>query len=79
MVRWDITRHTDLMATTLARQRASSDIDVVSRAGLALPEFLDEATTTLQRVVPFVAACLSTLDPATAMVSRGWWAGTTTT
>ena len=69
MVRWDIARHTDLMATTLARQRASSDIDVVSRAGLALPEFLDEATTTLQRVVPFVAACLSTLDPATAMVS----------
>lgn len=57
------------MATTLARQRASSDIDVVSRAGLPLPEFLDEATTTLQRVVPFVAACLSTLDPATAMVS----------
>ena len=47
----------------------ASDIDVVSRAGLPLHQFADEATSALQSVVPFIAACVSTLDPATTMVS----------
>jgi len=57
------------MASALAVGRARSDIDVVSRAGLPLHQFADEATSALQSVVPFIAACVSTLDPATTMVS----------
>lgn len=57
------------MPTELGIGRARSDIDVMSRAGLPLTEFFDEAASTLGRIVPFVAACLSTLDPATALVS----------
>jgi DNA-binding CsgD family transcriptional regulator len=57
------------MASALAVGRARSDIDVVSRAGLPLHRFMDEAAAALQSVVPFVAACVSTLDPATTMVS----------
>lgn len=57
------------MATALEIGRARSDIDVMSRAGLPLHQFMDEATTTVQRVVPFAGVCLSTLDPATAMVT----------
>ncbi len=57
------------MASALATGRARSDIDVVSRAGLPLHRFMDEAAAALQSVVPFVAACVSTLDPATTMVS----------
>ncbi|WP_194396084.1 helix-turn-helix transcriptional regulator [Microbacterium atlanticum] len=57
------------MASALAVGRARSDIDVVSRAGLPLHSFVDEAAAALEAVVPFVAACVSTLDPATTMVS----------
>ncbi|MCR2815287.1 helix-turn-helix transcriptional regulator [Microbacterium jiangjiandongii] len=57
------------MASAIALGRARSDIDVMSRAGLPLLHFADEAASALQTAVPFVAACLSTLDPATAMVS----------
>ncbi|WJL94118.1 helix-turn-helix transcriptional regulator [Microbacterium sp. ET2] len=57
------------MATALALGRARSDIEVMSRAGLPLHRFMDEAAAALATVVPFVAACVSTLDPATAMVS----------
>jgi len=57
------------MPSALAVGRARSDIDVVSRAGLPLHQFADEATSALQGVVPFIAACVSTLDPATTMVS----------
>jgi DNA-binding CsgD family transcriptional regulator len=57
------------MATALALGRARSDIDVMSRAGLPLHQFMDEAAGALGTVVPFVGACVSTLDPATAMVS----------
>ncbi|HYJ49629.1 MAG TPA: helix-turn-helix transcriptional regulator [Microbacterium sp.] len=57
------------MTTALALGRARSDIDVVSRAGLPLHHFMDEVTEAVQRAVPFDAGCLSTLDPATALVS----------
>ncbi len=60
---------TGLVASELAFGRARSDIDVMSRAGLPLDRFMDEAAAALQHVVPYVAACLATLDPATAMVS----------
>ncbi|BDV31401.1 helix-turn-helix transcriptional regulator [Microbacterium terricola] len=57
------------MASGMALDRARSDIDVISRAGLPLTTFMDEATTAVQKAVPFVGACLSTMDPATALVS----------
>ena len=61
--------HTGRMTTALALGRARSDIDVISRAGLPLHDFMDEAAEVIERIVPFVAGCLSTLDPATAIVS----------
>jgi DNA-binding CsgD family transcriptional regulator len=57
------------MSTAIALGRARSDLDVMSRAGLPLHEFLSEAAVTVQRVVPFVGGCLATLDPATTIVS----------
>ena len=57
------------MGTALALGRARSDIEVISRAGLPLFDFMDEAAAALQTVVPFVAGCVSTVDPATTMVS----------
>lgn len=57
------------MASIKVLGRARSDIDVISRAGLPLHEFMTEAADALLSVVPFVAGCVSTLDPATAMVS----------
>ncbi len=57
------------MASAMAFGRAHSDIDVTSRAGLPLDRFMDEASAVLQGVVPYIAACLATLDPATAMLT----------
>jgi DNA-binding CsgD family transcriptional regulator len=57
------------MASDLAFGRARSDIDVMSRAGLPLHRFLDEAAAAVERVIPTAGGCLSTLDPATSMVS----------
>ncbi|GAA1465225.1 response regulator transcription factor [Microbacterium thalassium] len=57
------------MPSELALGRARSDLDVMSRAGLPLHRFMDEATATIERVVPTAGGCLSTLDPATSMVS----------
>ncbi|WP_062205440.1 helix-turn-helix transcriptional regulator [Demequina salsinemoris] len=57
------------MSTALALGRARSDIDVISRAGLPLHTFMDEATAVVERALPIVGGCLATLDPSTAMVS----------
>ncbi|WP_062465287.1 response regulator transcription factor [Demequina soli] len=56
----------------LALGRARSDVDVISRAGLPLHRFLDEATQAIERALPMVGGCVATLDPATAMVSNSW-------
>lgn len=45
------------------------DLDVLSRGGLALDDFLAEATTSVQRAVPWVGACVGTHDPATMMLT----------
>ncbi|WNM27620.1 LuxR C-terminal-related transcriptional regulator [Demequina capsici] len=57
------------MPSELVLGRARSDIDVMSRAGLPLHTFLDEASAVVERVLPIAGGCLATLDPATAMVS----------
>nr|WP_230205250.1 helix-turn-helix transcriptional regulator [Parafrankia elaeagni] len=50
-------------------ERARGDIDCLSRAGLELETFLEEATTSLRRAVPWVSACLGTSDPATGLLT----------
>lgn len=57
------------MTSGVAVGRARSDLDVISRAGLPLLRFMDEAAAAMAAVVPFIAGCFSTVDPATAMIS----------
>lgn len=57
------------MTTRLTEARVQGDLDVLSRAGLNLDEFLAEATSSVQRAVPWVGACVGTHDPATMMLT----------
>lgn len=57
------------MVTALAAGRARSDIDVLSRAGLPLAEFMAESASALLAVVPYIAGCFSSTDPATSMIA----------
>ncbi|MRX45349.1 LuxR family transcriptional regulator [Agromyces sp. Q22] len=45
------------------------DVDVLSRAGLDLEDFIGEATESVRRAVPWVGACVGTHDPATMMLT----------
>jgi DNA-binding CsgD family transcriptional regulator len=44
-------------------------VDRMSRAGLDLPGFLAEATSLLSSVIPAVATCVATHDPATRLMT----------
>ncbi|QEO09495.1 response regulator transcription factor [Protaetiibacter larvae] len=57
------------MLKDVAAARARGDIDVLSRAGLGLEDFLTEAVDSVHRAVPWVAACISTQDPATHILT----------
>ncbi|GAB6859830.1 helix-turn-helix transcriptional regulator [Microbacterium xylanilyticum] len=59
------------MSTALTQERVRSDLDVLSRAGLTLDDFLAEAIRTLQRAVPSAAACVATMDPVSMMFTGG--------
>jgi DNA-binding CsgD family transcriptional regulator len=59
------------MRSTLAIDRARGDLDVLSRAGLDLEEFVAEAVQTVQRAVPWQGACVGTHDPVTMMLTSG--------
>ena len=50
-------------------QRVLRDVDVVSRAGLDVETFLDEALASVNRVVPHVSACVATVDPSTLLLT----------
>ncbi|MGS2807369.1 response regulator transcription factor [Nocardia sp. MW-W600-9] len=57
------------MRSRLLPERVRSDLDVISRAGLDLDDFLLESTDALRRAVPAVAVCVGTHDPATMMLT----------
>jgi DNA-binding CsgD family transcriptional regulator len=57
------------MRNPLRAERARSDLEVLSRAGLGLDDFIGEATETLRAAVPWEAACVGTHDPATQMLT----------
>lgn len=61
--------HTEGMHNRLRSERARGDLDVLSRAGLDLDDFISEATSTVQNAVPWVGACVGTHDPATMMLT----------
>jgi DNA-binding CsgD family transcriptional regulator len=57
------------VATGLTAERVRGDVEVLARAGLDLEGFLAEATESVRRAVPWVAACLGTHDPGTHMLT----------
>jgi DNA-binding CsgD family transcriptional regulator len=57
------------MPGSLTSERVRQDVDVVARAGLDLESFLEEATLSVRRAVPWVAACLATHDPGTHLLT----------
>lgn len=61
-------RHTGRVPS-LTAERVRADIDVLSHAGLGIDAFLSEATASLRRAVPWVAACVGMHDPATRILT----------
>lgn len=59
------------MAARLTQERVRGDLDVLSRAGLDLDDFLGETTEVLRRAVPWQAVCIGTHDPATLLLTSG--------
>jgi DNA-binding CsgD family transcriptional regulator len=57
------------MGRALAAERVRRDVEVLARAGLPLPVFVDEAMTSLQRAVPFDSVCVGTMDPSTGLLT----------
>lgn len=57
------------MNRALTVERVRRDVDVVSRAGLDLETYLDEALTSISRVVPHISACVATVDPSTLLLT----------
>lgn len=59
------------MPGALTAERVRNDLDVLSRAGLSVDEFLLEAGDALRRALPWEAACMGLHDPATRMLTGG--------
>ncbi len=57
------------MGRGLAAERVRRDVEVLARAGLALPEFVTEAMASLNRAVPFDSVCVGTMDPSTGLLT----------
>lgn len=57
------------MPRGLTAERVRQDVDVLSRAGLDLETFLEEATESVRRAIPWDAACLATHDPGTHLLT----------
>ena len=50
-------------------RRVVSDVEVIARAGLSIDTFLEEAMASVSRVIPYIAACVSTVDPSTLLLT----------
>ncbi len=61
--------HTAPVARQVQWERVRSDLQVLSRAGLEMGEFLEEAHLSLQRVLDHQALCVLTVDPATCLAT----------
>jgi DNA-binding CsgD family transcriptional regulator len=61
--------HTALVGAALTAERVLRDVEVVARAGLDLDTFVREAVESFSRAVPHVAACVSTVDPSTLLLT----------
>jgi DNA-binding CsgD family transcriptional regulator len=59
------------MISALTAERVRTDIEVLSRAGLAVDDFLNESIAALGRVLPNIAVCVGTHDPVTEMLTSG--------
>lgn len=57
------------MSGALLVERVRRDLEVVATGGLDLDTYLAESLTSLQRVVPFDAACFATVDPSTRLLT----------
>lgn len=57
------------MTGSLAAERVRRDVEVLARAGLDVDTFLEEAVASVRRAVPFVAACVGTMDPASGLLT----------
>jgi len=57
------------MIAGLTAERVRGDVDVLSRAGLDLDHFLQEAVGALGRAVPWAGVCVGTQDPASLMLT----------
>lgn len=57
------------MANGLAAERVRRDVEVLARAGLDLPTFIEESMGSLRRAVPFDSVCVGTMDPSTSLLT----------
>lgn len=57
------------MPRGLTAERVRQDVEVLSRGGLDLETFLEEASESVRRAVPWEAACLATNDPGTHLLT----------
>ncbi len=60
---------TSLVVRALTAERVRRDVEVVARAGLEIDSFLEESIDSISRAVPFVGACLATVDPSTRLLT----------
>jgi len=62
-------RHTGHVPGALTRERVRRDVDVLAHAGLDADTFLVEVFESVRRALPYDAACVASIDPATQLTT----------